>query len=123
MEEINIKHGHVVNDEWLLAMSTHCHRLRRIFFHEVYEFTDQGIAALVSSNHGLEEIGFSECALPTDASLFTIAEHCRKLRWISLDYDGFSDQGFIALVSQNPDLKSLHIDWEFLTEASMLAIA
>ena len=121
LEEININ-SFLRSDEVLFAISTHCHRLRRISFIDV-DLSDQGITALVTANHGLEEIGFSKCSQLTDVSLITIAEHCHKLRLLKLQQCNYSDQGVIALISKNPDLKSVYIDCELITEATTLAIA
>lgn len=104
LEEISMKGCYRISEECFFAMSTHCHKLRKVSFCEV-EITDQVIAALVSVNPDLEGITISKCYSQTNA-LMTISEHCHKLRWINCE---FSDPGFIALVSKNPDLESVSI--------------
>ena len=48
------------------------------------KFTDHSMTALVSVNHGLEDIEWYSCPLLTDASLIAIADNCHKLKKVGM---------------------------------------
>ena len=53
----------------------------------MFNFSDQGMAALVCNNHDLEEIALNSCTLLTDASFIAIADNCPQLKslaWLEL---------------------------------------
>ena len=74
-------------------------------------FTDQGIADVISNNHGLKEIQLHSCYALTDASFITIADNCHKLSKISISEMEMmmKDRECVALVSSNHDLEEIFI--------------
>lgn len=91
--------------------------------------TAQGIATLVSRNHQLQEIIFDGCRFLNEDCLNAIAFNCHMLKKVCLIEDGdmvvsrITDEGFILLLTNNPELEDIEIDTEMLTDHSILAIA
>ena len=126
LEHIEISFCESLSDASLIVIAANCSRLRKILFDHVTHFTDQGMAALVSANHDLEEIRVYSCTtLLTYFSLMAIAHNCHKLKVLDTsNAEWMTDEGFVALVSNNPDLEEIGLEYRpLLTDVSLIAIA
>jgi len=107
--EIVLQNSPEVTDESLQLIINNCPNLRKIHLTCMESITDQGIAALVSNNRDLNDILIWDCELLTNASLIAIAEYCHNLRRITLLSLPMTNEGFVALVSNNHDLEYMDI--------------
>ena len=134
--EICLAHCPLLTDASLIAMSTNCHKLHKMSFlcmangtemsQAMPHFTDQGMAALVSTNHDLEEIHL-DLRRFTVISLIAITQHCHKLKKVIIygtEHILNINGGMIALVSNNRDLEEISIyGCKELTDGSLVALA
>ena len=67
----------------LTAISTNCHKLKKVDIRNMPLITDKGLMALLSNNHDLVEICLAHCPLLTDASLIAMSTNCHKLHKMS----------------------------------------
>ena len=126
LEEISIDTCPELTDASLIAMAVHCRTLRKISFGYMRQLTDQGIASLVSTNHDLKEIQLINCIELTDVSLIAIAQHCHKLKKIDVRFAAnlMTDEGFVALVSNNQDFEEISLQFcPSLTDDTLIEMA
>lgn len=105
-----------LTDISLMAIATNCTKLKTFIFGDAKLVTEDGITVVVSSNPDLESLSvswcrkFNETSLP-NTCLMSFAEHCHRLRTLSLNHmKHFTDQGVMALVCNNRDLKNIDLD-------------
>ena len=128
LKEIGIFGCRSLSKTFLIQMSAHCHNLQRISFTTCYTdpckyLTDAGFLSLISNNPNLEEVILAYPFL-SDASFKAMAQHCHKLRKISLTNAKYmTDKSIMALVSSNHDLEEIKFNaCVLLTDASCKAI-
>lgn len=125
LEHIELGFCERLGDDSLMVIAAHCRRLRTILFDHMTHFTDKGMEALVSVNHDLEDIGVYSCTtLLTYSSLMAIANSCHKLKVLDIsNAEWITDEGFVALVSNNLDLEEIGLEYRpLLTDVSIIAL-
>jgi hypothetical protein len=97
-------------DSELFLVASHCRQLRYLNIADSRTVSDEGLAAVVTSNPLLTHIDCRRCRMLTDISVEAIASGCPRLRELNLlGCSGVSDRGITALSWNCPDLTSLNV--------------
>lgn len=123
----NIEEGDV--DSFLECVGTHCTHLRVLVVETGEEIAGAEHAAVIALVQGcplLEELDIDEYS-PNDDVLYTLSEHCPRLKRIdTYKYESaaFTDLGLIAMSRGCPDLTQLHLhDAPDIADATILSFA
>jgi F-box/leucine-rich repeat protein 2/20 len=84
LKRLNLDETEGLQDDTLLAFSTHCSQLRVVGMYSCYKVTDAGITALARGCPYLQELQLWRCFEITGASLHAISAHCRYIEWVEI---------------------------------------
>ncbi len=103
LTKLDLSHTPSLTNKDLIEMSKHVKLLMEFSYDcqgalSRSKFDDTGLIALISANPNLTILNLPYSNLFTDATLGSIGQHCRELKWLNIHFAGLiTDEGLISL--------------------------